>query len=75
MIDASQIKAGLPVVWSKDGQLAVVDHLEGEGAIKPNRDDEGIHHYIPTSWVTNVDDKLHAYRPGDQSRRARHPKT
>jgi hypothetical protein len=60
------IKEGMPVVCSKDGQFGVVDHLEGAGAIKLNRDDKGQHHYIPTAWVTKVDDKVHVDRPGEQ---------
>ena len=69
MVQASKIKAGMPVVCSQDGQFAVVDHVEGQEAIKLNRDDKGTHHYIPTSWVTKVDDKVHVDRPGDQAMR------
>ncbi len=67
MINASQIKPNTPVVCSNNGQFAVVDHLEGKDLIKLNKDKNGQHHYIPLSWVTAVDDKVHVDRPGDQA--------
>jgi hypothetical protein len=67
MIDASQIKPNTPVVCSNDKQFAVVDHMEGASVIKLNRDDNGVHHYIPLRWVTFVDDKVHIDRPGSQA--------
>jgi hypothetical protein len=69
MIDASQIKPHTPVVCSNNGQFAVVDHVEGKDAIKLAKDDKGQHHYIPMSWVTKVDDKVHVDRPGAQAMR------
>lgn len=69
MVDIHQIKPHMPVVCSKDGQFAVVDHMEGENTIKLARDDQGRHHYIPLSWVTSVDSKVHIDRPGDQAMR------
>ena len=62
-----KIKADMPVVCSQNGQFAVVDHLEGKDMIKLKRDDKGMHHFIPTSWVTSVDGKVHVDRPGDQA--------
>lgn len=67
MIDASQIKPHTPVVCSKDGQFATVDHMEGQDVIKLAKDENGQHHYIPLSWVTSVDDKVHIDRPGPQA--------
>ena len=69
MIDASQIKPKTPVVCSKDGQFAVVDHMEGTDSIKLAKDEKGLHHFIPLEWVTKVDDKVHVDRPGDQAMR------
>ena len=69
MINASQIKPNTPVVCSNNRQFAVVDHMEGTDTIKLNKDDKGQHHYIPTSWVKSVDDKVHVDRPGDQAMR------
>lgn len=69
MINASQIKTHAPVVCSNDGQFGTVDHMEGKDTIKLEKDKEGRHHYIPMSWVTKVDDKVHVDRPGDQAMR------
>ncbi|MEO7330960.1 MAG: DUF2171 domain-containing protein [Minicystis sp.] len=69
MISATQIKPHTPVVCSEDGQFAVVDHMEGTSTIKLAKDKTGQHHYIPMSWVTKVDDKVHVDRPGDQAMR------
>ena len=63
------IKPHMPVVCSENGQFATVDHIEGRSSIKLARDDKGQHHYIPLSWVTSVDDKVHVDRPGDQAMR------
>ena len=68
-ITPNQIKANTPVVCSNDGQFAVVDHMEGKDRIKLMKDDHGVHHFIPLSWVTKVDDKVHVDRPGDQAMR------
>ncbi len=67
MIDTSAIKPHMPVVCSKGGQFAVVDHLEGDASIKLRKDETGQHHFIPTSWVTSVDDKVHVDRSGDRA--------
>lgn len=69
MSNTNQIKPGLPVVCSKGGQFAVVDHLEGADNIKLNKDEKGQHHFIPVSWVKKVDDKVHVDRPRDQAMR------
>lgn len=63
------IKPHMPVVCSENGQFATVDHVEGENMIKLAKDDKGQHHYIPLTWVTAVDDKVHVDRPGDQAMR------
>lgn len=69
MIHEKNIKPDMPVVCSKGGQFAVVDHLEGEDVIKLKRDERGNHHYIPMSWVTHVDGQVHVDRPGPQAMR------
>jgi hypothetical protein len=70
MIDLTTAQAliheNMPVVCSQNGQFAVVDHLEGQAAIKLNKDDTGQHHYIPLAWVTSIDDKVHIDRTGDE---------
>ena len=69
MIEASTIRPEMPVVCSEDGQFAVVDHMEGSGTIKLKKDAQGQHHYIPMSWVTSVDEKVHVDRPGKEAMR------
>ena len=61
------IKPHMPVVCSENGQFAVVDHIEGTDLIKLTKDARGQHHYIPLTWVTSVDDKVHIDRPGEQA--------
>ncbi len=51
MVSAQQIKPHMPVVCSKGGQFAVVDHTEGTSQIKLAKDNRGEHHYIPLAWV------------------------
>lgn len=66
MQTADAIKPQMPVVCSEAGQFATVDHLEGD-LVKLAKDKSGHHHYIPLSWVTEVDDKVHIDRPGHQA--------
>ena len=66
MINSQEIKPDMPVVCSEDGQFAVVDHMEGKD-IKLKRDKSGKHHFIPLSSVTEVDEKVHIDRPGDEA--------
>lgn len=61
------IRPHMPVVCSDNGELATVDHVEGLSSIKLTKGDDGQHHYIPLSWVTSVDDKVHIDRPGKQA--------
>jgi hypothetical protein len=67
MINVQQIKPDMPVVCSENGQFAVVDHVEGQDSIKLKRDKAGKHHFIPVSWVTTIDEKVHIDRPGNQA--------
>ncbi len=67
MMNAQDIKPDMPVVCSQDGQFGVVDHLEGTDNIKLKKDKDGLHHMIPMSWVTSIDEKVHVDRPGDQA--------
>jgi len=63
------IKENMPVVGLDDSQLAVVDHVEGTDAIKLAKDSDGRHHYIPLTWVSSVDDKVHLDRTSDQAQK------
>ena len=61
------IKPHMPVVDSDNSVLASVDHLEGTDTIKLAKDSDGQHHYIPLTWVSSVDDKVHLDRTTDQA--------
>lgn len=67
MTDTTRIQPHMPVVCSDGGQFGTVDHLDANNTIKLTKDDKGKHHWIPQSWVTNVDDKVHVDRPGKQA--------
>lgn len=62
------IKPHMAVVCSENGRLAEVDHVEGRNAILL-KDDSGQPHYIPLTWVSSVDDKVHLNRPGSEVKR------
>jgi len=66
MIQSNEIKPNTPVVCSTNDQFAFVDHMEGTDLIKLTKDAKGVHHYIPITWVTKVDDKVHLDRTLDQ---------
>jgi hypothetical protein len=65
-MDTSKVKEHMPVVCSNNKQFGSVDHMDGN-AIKLTKDQSGQHHWIPASWVTKVDDKVHVDRPGQQA--------
>ncbi|MGH2632091.1 MAG: DUF2171 domain-containing protein [Tepidiformaceae bacterium] len=65
-MDTKQIKEHMPVVCSLNGQFGTVDAVEGN-SIKLTKDAKGLHHWIPASWVTRVDDKVHVDRPGKEA--------
>jgi hypothetical protein len=68
MVKIGNIKPHMPVVCSEGGQFAVVDHMSSDNrTIKLAKDDRGVHHFIPVSWVTKVDDAIHIDRPGRQA--------
>jgi hypothetical protein len=66
-VNTNQIREHMPVVCSNGEQFAIVDHLDAGNTIKLTKDAQGQHHWIPLSWVTRVDDKVHVDRPGKQA--------
>lgn len=60
---SKQIKPEMKVVGSDNTEVALVDHLEGSASIKLKKDSKGEHHYIPVSWISSVDDRIHLDRP------------
>lgn len=68
ILDTTRTKEHMPVVCSNNGQFGTVDHMDGN-YIKLTKDNQGKHHWIPTSWVTQVDEHVHVDRPGEQAMR------
>jgi len=67
-MNPQQILPEMPVVCSQGGQFATVDHMEGSDSIKLKKDEQGKHHYIPTSWVTSTENgRVVVDRPGEQA--------
>lgn len=50
----------MEVIASCGKKMGVVDHVEG-GAIKLTKNDspDGMHHFVPVSWVARVDRHVH----------------
>ena len=69
MTTAKQIRPRTPVFCSDRGKFAMVDRMEGPHAIRLVRDEKGQHHFIPFSWVTAIDDKVHVSRTREQAMR------
>lgn len=60
---AKQIQDHMKVVCSNGTQVGTVDHLDGENSIKLTKDDKGNHHWIPISWVKDVNHGVILDRP------------
>jgi hypothetical protein len=60
---AADIKERMEVVGFCGNKLGVVDHV-GTDTIQLTRNDseDGLHHFVPMSWVENVDDKVQLNR-------------
>jgi len=61
-IASELIKEYMPVVGADLEQIGVVHHLQGKDAIQLALDSDGKHHFIPLTWVSAVDDKVHLDR-------------
>jgi hypothetical protein len=69
-VDTDDIKEHMPVMASCGEQIGVVDDMDGQ-AIKLTKahSKDGLHHFIPLSWVGSVDDAVHLNRnSGDTER-------
>ena len=62
MLDKTKVAGD--IIHYFDGVFTV---KAGGNTIKLKKDQSGQHHWIPASWVTSVDDKVHVDRPGDQA--------
>lgn len=45
-IEASQIKANTKVMCSQDGQLGVVEGMDGKNSVKLKQDAKGVSHFL-----------------------------
>ena len=63
MISIDNIRDHMPIVDSDGIQFAKVDHMDGADTIKLTKDNMGHHHWIPMTWVTEVDKEVHVDRP------------
>ena len=67
---SGQIREHMPVVCSNSKQFGTVDHVEGNFIkLTKSGSNDGQHHWIPTEWVTRVDEHVHVDRPGEQAMR------
>jgi len=59
-VEIEGIRERMDVIASCGKKVGVVDHLEA-GTIKLTRNDspDNLHHYLPTSWVSKVDSRVH----------------
>jgi len=59
MQDTAKIREHMPVFGSCGNKVGDVDHLEGEQIkLTKSCSPDGMHHFIPTSWVDTVDDAV-----------------
>lgn len=65
--DTMTIREHMEVVCANGKHFGTVDHMDGD-EIKLTAGDspDGKHHFIPSSLVASVDDKVHLSKPGDQ---------
>jgi hypothetical protein len=66
----SAIREHMDVIGSCGNTLGKVDHVQGS-SIKLTKNDspDGLHHFIPTSWVARVDDKVHLSKNCGEAKR------
>ncbi len=57
---AARIREHMDVIGSCGNRLGRVDHVQGDTIkLTRNGSSDGMHHFIPTSWVNRVDDHVH----------------
>ena len=56
----ARIREHMEVLGSCGNKLGRVDHVQGNTIkLTRNGSSDGLHHFIPTSWVNHVDDHVH----------------
>jgi len=66
----SDIREHMDVIGSCGNKLGKVDHVQGS-TIKLTKNDspDGLHHFIPTSWVARVDEHVHLSKNCGEAKR------
>ncbi|NNH86322.1 DUF2171 domain-containing protein [Acinetobacter terrae] len=55
-INVNDITKHADVIASCGTKVGTVDHLDGSDKLKLTRNEEGSHHLIPLSWVSEIKD-------------------
>jgi hypothetical protein len=59
IMQTTSIREHMSVFGSCGQKVGTVDHLEGDSIKLTKKDSpDGMHHFIPTSWVEKVDDAV-----------------
>jgi hypothetical protein len=68
----NKVSEHMDVVGSDGSHVGTVDKVRGDRIILTRSDPDagGIHHWIPCSWVENVDDKVTLNRGADEAKEA-----
>lgn len=62
-----QVREHMEVVCSKGMHVGTVDHMQGEEIKLTKKDSpDQMHHFIPASLVSSVDDKVHLSKTCDE---------
>jgi hypothetical protein len=69
MIEAAQIREHMEVVGSDNHRLGKVDHVLGQEIQLTKSMAIGPHHFIPLTWVSSVDDKVHLALTTDEAKK------
>jgi hypothetical protein len=69
MIEANQIREHMEVVGADNHHLGKVDNVRGQEIQLTKAMAIGPHHYIPLSWVSRVDDKVHLTLTSDEAKK------
>ena len=71
MVVPRLIVPNMEVVGSDGAHVGIVDQIEGTDKIKLTKDDPeagGEDHYIPLSWLTHAEMKVHLKLAGDEAK-------
>jgi len=70
MAASSSIREHMQVFGSCGNKLGDVDHVEGDSIkLTRNSSSDGQHHYIPMSWVDEVDDSVRLNKDCGEAKR------